>query len=55
MQQIRELYTKYDEIIKYSAYAFSGWVLSWVLFFYHAPLYDPLLWKDSRCIIELRV
>ena len=37
MQQIRELYTKYDNIIKYSAYAFSGWVLSWILFFIMHP------------------
>ncbi len=37
MQQIRELYTKYDNIIKYSAYAFSGWFLSWVLFFIMLP------------------
>ena len=37
MDQIRELYTKYDEIIKYSAYAFTGWFLSWVLFFIMLP------------------
>jgi hypothetical protein len=29
---IKELYAKYDTIIKYSKYAFAGWVLSWGLF-----------------------
>jgi hypothetical protein len=31
------VYNKYDEIIKYSAYAFTGWLLSWVLFFVILP------------------
>jgi hypothetical protein len=34
---IKELYTKYEKIIKYSTYAFSGWFLSWVLFFIMLP------------------
>ena len=34
---IKELYNKYDKIIKYSTYAFSGWVLSWGLFFIMLP------------------
>ena len=34
----KELYTKYDSIIKYSKYAFAGWVLSWGLFFIMLPL-----------------
>ena len=37
MDQIRELYTKYDNVVKYSAYAFTGWVLSWILFFIMLP------------------
>jgi len=37
MDQIRELYTKYDNLVKYSAYAFTGWFLSWVLFFIMLP------------------
>ena len=32
------LYDKYDKIIKYSAYAFTGWFLSWVLFLIMLPL-----------------
>jgi len=32
-----DLYNKYDEIVKYSAYAFTGWFLSWVLFFVMLP------------------
>lgn len=34
---IKELYHKYDTIIKYSTYAFAGWFLSWVLFFIMLP------------------
>ena len=34
---ISELYAKYDSIIKYSKYAFAGWVLSWVLFLIMLP------------------
>ena len=37
MDSLRELYVKYDKIIKYSAYAFTGWVISWVLFFIMLP------------------
>ena len=37
MESLRELYVKYDEIIKYSVYAFTGWFLSWVLFFIMLP------------------
>ena len=35
---IKELYVKYESIIKYSTYAFAGWVLSWILFFIMLPL-----------------
>jgi hypothetical protein len=34
---IKELYVKYETIIKYSTYAFTGWLLSWVLFFMMLP------------------
>jgi hypothetical protein len=37
MDSLQEIYTKYDKIIKYSAYAFTGWFLSWVLFFIMLP------------------
>ena len=37
MDQVRELYTKYYNLVKYSAYAFIGWFLSWVLFFIMLP------------------
>lgn len=35
---IKELYVKYESIVKYSTYAFAGWVLSWGLFFIMLPL-----------------
>ena len=34
---VKELYVKYEKIIKYSTYAFAGWFLSWVLFFIMLP------------------
>ena len=34
---IKELYNKYETIIKYSTFAFAGWFLSWVLFFIMLP------------------
>lgn len=34
---IKELYHKYEAIVKYSVYAFAGWFLSWVLFFIMLP------------------
>lgn len=34
---IKELYNKYETIIKYSSFAFAGWFLSWVLFFVMLP------------------
>ena len=34
---IKELYNKYETIIKYSTYSFAGWFLSWVLFFIMLP------------------
>ena len=37
MPTLIELYHKYDEIIRFSAYAFTGWFLSWVLFFIMLP------------------
>ena len=37
MESLRELYHKYDEIVRLSAYAFTGWFLSWVLFFIMLP------------------
>jgi len=37
MDTLREVYHKYDEIIRLSAYAFTGWFLSWVLFFIMLP------------------
>ena len=35
--KIKELYHKYETIIKYSTFAFAGWFLSWVLFFIMLP------------------
>jgi len=37
MDSLQEIYTKYDKIIEYSAYTFTGWFVSWVLFFIMLP------------------
>ena len=37
MDTLRQFYHKYDEIIRFSTYAFAGWFLSWVLFFIMLP------------------
>ena len=37
MNSLRELYVKYDTIVKSSVYAFTGWLLSWMLFFIMLP------------------
>ena len=55
MDSIREFYQKYDELVKYSAYAFAGWFLSWVLFFYHVAVYGASLRKNPRHVVELRI
>ena len=34
---VKELYYKYETIVKYSTYSFAGWFLSWVLFFIMLP------------------
>jgi hypothetical protein len=34
---VKELYVKYESIIKYSTYTVTGWFLSWVLFFIMLP------------------
>jgi hypothetical protein len=54
MDTLREFYQKYDEIVKYSAYAFTGWFYPG-FFFHHVTFHDPLLWKDPRRIAELRI
>ena len=38
MESLLQIYHKYDEIIRFSVYAFTGWFLSWVLFFIMLPL-----------------
>lgn len=37
MNSLFDAYTKYDEIIKLSAFAFTGWIISWIMFFIMVP------------------
>lgn len=49
---IKELYVEYETIIKYSTYAFSGWVLSWALFFIMLPLTIRYFGKVTGTLIN---
>ena len=37
MNPIEAVFTKYNELIYFSAYAFTGWLASWILFFIMLP------------------
>ena len=32
-----EYYVKYTELVRFSAYAFTGWLASWIIFFIMLP------------------
>jgi hypothetical protein len=34
---LSNIYSKYHNLIEYSEYAFTGWILSWILFFIMLP------------------
>ena len=38
MNSLYKLYTKYHNLVEYSEYAFTGWALSWILFFIMLPI-----------------
>ena len=37
MYSLYEIYYKYHNLIEYSEYAFTGWVITWILFFIMLP------------------
>ena len=52
MNSLFDAYTKYDEIIKFSAFAFTGWLLSWVLFFIMFPFMVRVFGKVNGAAIN---
>jgi hypothetical protein len=45
MNPIETAFTKYNELIYFSAYAFTGWLASWILFFIMLPFMVRFLGK----------
>lgn len=37
MINVYTLYNEYHNLVEYSEYAFTGWILSWILFFIMLP------------------
>lgn len=52
MNSLYELYSKYNNIIKYSEYAFAGWFLSWILFFIMLPFMIHFFGKVKGAVIN---
>lgn len=38
MNSLYTIYNNYHNLVEYSEYAFTGWALSWILFFIMLPL-----------------
>jgi ABC-type multidrug transport system permease subunit len=52
MTSLYEIYSKYNNIIKYSEYAFTGWFLSWILFFIMLPFMIHLFGKMKGAAVN---
>jgi len=52
MTSLYEIYSKYNNIIKYSEYAFTGWFLSWILFFIMLPFMIRLFGKVKGAAVN---
>jgi hypothetical protein len=52
MTSLYEIYSKYNNIIKYSEYAFTGWFLSWILFFIMLPFMIRLFGKMKGAAVN---
>ena len=52
MNSLYELYYKYYKLIEYSEYAFTGWFLSWILFFVMFPFMIRLFGKVKGAVIN---
>ena len=52
MDSLREIYSKYHNLIEYSEYAFTGWILSWILFFIMLPIMIHFFGKVKGAVVN---
>jgi ABC-type multidrug transport system permease subunit len=52
MEFLSNIYSKYHNLIEYSEYAFTGWALSWFLFFIMLPFMIHFFGKAKGAIIN---
>ena len=52
MDSLREIYSKYHNLIEYSEYAFTGWAISWILFFIMLPFMIHFFGKVKGAVVN---
>jgi hypothetical protein len=52
MDSLHEIYSKYHNLIEYSEYAFTGWALSWILFFIMLPFMIHFFGKVKGAVVN---
>jgi hypothetical protein len=52
MDSLYEIYSKYHNLIEYSEYAFTGWILSWILFFIMLPFMIHFFGKVKGAVVN---
>lgn len=52
MDSLHEIYSKYHNLIEYSEYAFTGWILSWILFFIMLPFMIHFFGKVKGAVVN---
>jgi hypothetical protein len=52
MDSLHEMYSKYHNLIEYSEYAFTGWAISWILFFIMLPFMIHFFGKIKGAVVN---
>jgi hypothetical protein len=52
MDSLHKIYSKYHNLIEYSEYAFTGWILSWILFFIMLPFMIHFFGKVKGAVVN---
>jgi hypothetical protein len=52
MDSLHEMYSKYHNLIEYSEYAFTGWAISWILFFIMLPFMIHFFGKVKGAVVN---
>jgi len=52
MDFLSNIYSKYHNLVEYSEYAFTGWALSWILFFIMLPIMIHFFGKVKGAVIN---